>query len=193
MHSDLCGKMNEKSLNGAEYFLSFIGDKTRYVWVYFLKSKEQVFEKLLDLKAMVERSTGRKLKAIRTDNGGEFTSKELETHLMAEGVRHELTVPNNPEQNGVAERMKQTLVETSRSILVNANLPHKFWAEPLSTATYLCNRSRTTAVCWMTPHEALTGEKPQVDGLRVFRCQAFVHISKDERKKLDSKSGSVFS
>ena len=67
------------------------------------------------------------------------------------------------------------------------------WAEPLSTATYLCNRSRTTAVCWMTPHEALTGEKPQVDGLRVFRCQAFVHISKDERKKLDSKSGSVFS
>ena len=180
--------MNEKSLSGAEYFLSFIDDKTRYVWVYFLKSKDQVFEKFLDWKAMVERSTGRKLKAIRTDNGGEFTSKELETHLTAEGVRHELTVPKNPEQNGVAERMNRALVETSRSILVNANLPHKFWAEALSTATYLRNRSPTTAVCGMTPHEALTGEKTQVDGLRVFGCQAFVHIPKDERKKLDSKS-----
>ena len=107
---------------------------------------------------MVERSTVRKLKAIRTDNAGEFTSKEFETHLMAEGVRHELTIPKNPEQNGVAECMSRTLVEATKSMLVNANLPHRFWAEALSTATYLRNRSPTTAVCGMTPHEALTRE-----------------------------------
>ena len=188
VHSDLCGKMNEKSLSGAEYFLSFIDDKTRYVWVYFLKSKDQVFEKFLEWKTMVEKSTGRKLKAIRTDNGGEFTSKEFEAHLTTEGVRHEVTIPKNPEQNGVAERMNRTLVETARSILVNANLPHRFWAEALSTATFLRNRSPTKAVCGMTPHEAWTGEKPRVDGLRVFGCQAFVHVPKDERKKLDPKS-----
>ena len=188
MHSDLCGKMNEKSLSGAEYFLSFIDDKTRYVWVYFLKSKDQVFEKFLEWKTMVEKSTGRKLKAIRTDNGGEFTSKEFEAHLTTEGVRHEVTISKNPEQNGVAERMNRTLVETARSILVNANLPHRFWAEALSTATFLRNRSPTKAVCGMTPHEAWTGEKPRVDGLRVFGCQAFVHVPKEERKKLDPKS-----
>ena len=188
LHNDLCGKMNEKSLSGAEYFLSFIDDKTRYVWVYFLKSKDQVFEKFLEWKAMVEKSTGRKLKAIRTDNGGEFTSKEFEAHLMAEGVHHELTIPKNPEQNGVAERMNRTLVKTDRSMLVNANLPHRFWAEALSTATFLRNRSPTKAVHGMTPREAWTGEELRVDGLRVFVCQAFVHIPKDERKKLDSKS-----
>ena len=99
---------------------------------------------------MVERSTGRKLKAIRTDNGGEFTSKESEAHLTEEGVHHELTVPKNPEQNGVVERMNRTLVETARSMLINANLPHRFWAEALLTATYLCNRSPTKAVCGMT-------------------------------------------
>ena len=54
---------------------------------------------------MVEKSTGRKLKAIRTDNWGEFTSKEFEVHLTTEGVCHELTIPKNPEQNGMAERM----------------------------------------------------------------------------------------
>ena len=154
VHSDLCGKMNEKSLGRAEYFLSFIDDKTCYVWVYFLKSKDQVFKKFLEWKAMVERSTGRKLKAFRTDNGGEFTSKEFEAHLTKEGVRHELTVPKNPEQNGVAERMNRTLVETARSMLINANLPHIFWAEALSTAIYIRNRSPTKAVCGMTPHEA---------------------------------------
>ena len=84
--------------------------------------------------------------------------------------------------------MNRTLVETARSMLINANLPHRFWAEALSTATYICNRSPTKAVCGMTPHEAWTGEKPRVDGLRVFGCQVSVHIPKDERKKLESKS-----
>ena len=60
MHSNLCGKINDKSLGGAEYFLSFIDDKTRYVCIYFLKLKHQVCEKFLESKAMVERSTGRK-------------------------------------------------------------------------------------------------------------------------------------
>ena len=76
--------MNEKSLGGAEYFLTFIDDKTRYVWVYCLQRKDQVFEKFCEWKAMVERSTSQKLKAIRTDNGGEFTSSEFEAHLQAE-------------------------------------------------------------------------------------------------------------
>ena len=107
VHSDLCGKMNEKSLGGAEYFLTFIDDKTRYVWVYCLQHKNQVFEKFCEWKVMVERSTSQTLKAIRTDNGGEFTSTKFETYLKAEGVKHELTVPKNPEQNGVAERYEQ--------------------------------------------------------------------------------------
>ena len=84
--------------------------------------------------------------------------------------------------------MNRTLLETVRSMLFNSNLPHSFWAEALSTATYLRNRSPTKAVAGMTPHEAWTGEKPQVSGLRVFGCQAFVHIPKDDRRKLDSKS-----
>ena len=61
---------------------------------------------------MVEKATGKRLKAIHTDNGGVFTSSELEAHLRAEGVRHELMILKNPEQNGVAEHMNRTLVET---------------------------------------------------------------------------------
>ena len=131
VHSDLCGKMNEKSLSGAEYFLSFIDDKTRFVWVYFLKRKDQVFEKFIEWKTMVERSTGKKLKAIRTDNGGEFTSGKFKAHLKAEGVCHELTIPRNPEQKGVAERMNRTLVEATRSMLfmyVPSAFPNKLKA-----------------------------------------------------------------
>ena len=98
-------------------------------------------------------------------------------------MRHELTIPKNPEQNGVAERMNRTLIEAARSMLIDSHLPHSFWAEAILTATYLRNRSPTRAVAKMTPYDAWTGTKPHVDGLRVFGCQAFVHIPTDERKK----------
>ena len=84
--------------------------------------------------------------------------------------------------------MNRTLVEAARSMLSISRLPPKFWAEALSTAVYLHNRSPTKAVSGMTPQEAWTGEKPSVDHLRVFGCQSYAYIPKDERKKLDSKS-----
>ena len=66
--------------------MTFIDDKTRFVWVYFLHTKDQVFEKFCEWKSMVEKSSGKKIKVIRTDNGGEFTSKEFEAFLTKEGV-----------------------------------------------------------------------------------------------------------
>lgn len=110
VQSDVCGKINAKSLSGGEYFLTFIDDNTRYIWIYVLKHKDEVFRFFLEYKAQGERSTGRKLKPLHTDNGGEYVSADFEKCLKEEGVRHELTVPKTPEQNGVAERMNRTLV-----------------------------------------------------------------------------------
>jgi len=66
VHTDVCRKMNARPLGGAEYFLTFIDDKTRYVWVYVLKCKDQVFERFLEWKALVEKSSGGKLKVLRS-------------------------------------------------------------------------------------------------------------------------------
>ena len=71
VHSDVCGKLETKSLSGAEYFVTFIDDKSRFVWVYTLKHKSEVFEKFTEWKSMVEKSSGMKVKVLRTDNGGE--------------------------------------------------------------------------------------------------------------------------
>lgn len=188
VHSDVCGKISTPSLCGGNYFLTFIDDYTHYVWIYILKRKDQVFEKFIEWKAVVENSSGRKLKTLRTDNGGEYTSAEFDAYLKEEGVRHELTVPKTPQQNGVAERMNRTLVEAVRSMLSDAKLPKKFWAEALSTAVYLRNRSPTTTVQGKTPFEAWTKEKPDVGHLKVFGCLCFAHVAKDERQKFDAKA-----
>ena len=188
VHSDVCGKMGEKSQGGAEYFLTFVDHHSRYAWVYPLRTKDQVFERFVQWKALVEKSSGKKLKILRTDNGGEFTSTQFEDFLKTEGIRHERTIPKTPQQNGVAERLNRTLVEMSRSMLLDAKLSKKYWAESISTAVYLRNRCPTKAVMGKTPYEAWHGQPPAVDHLRVFGCDAYAHVSKDERGKLDSKA-----
>ena len=120
VHSDVCGKMGQKSLGGAEYFLTFVDDYTHYTWVYPLKTKDQAFEMFKEWHAEVEKFKGLRVKTLRTDNGGEFTSKRFQAHLKSCGVRHELTIPKTPEQNGVAERLNCTLVEMVRAMLLGA-------------------------------------------------------------------------
>ena len=167
----------------------FMDDKTHYVWVYPLKHKDEVFQQFVEWKTLVEKSSGHKLEVLCTDNGGEYSSIKFEDYLKSEGVRHERTVPK---QNGVAERLNQTLVEIVHSMLIDANLPHKFWAEALATAVYLKNRSPTKAVERMTPFESWKRKKLEVDHLRVFGCDAYTHVSKDEGQKLNPKQRSVF-
>lgn len=188
VHSDVCGKMTPKSAGGAEYLLTFTDDKTRYVWVYALKQKSEVFSKFCEWKALVEKSSGHKLKTLRTDSGGEFMTSEFQNFLKIEGVRHELTVPKTPQQNGVAGRLNRTPVESARTMLIQAKLPQKFSVEALNTTVYLHNRSPTRALDSATPSEAWTGVKPDVKHLRSFGCTAYAHIPKDERKKFDSNT-----
>ena len=92
--------MSTQSLSGASYFLIFVDDKTRDVWVYFLKCNSEVFNKFLEWKSLVERMCNCKLKILHTDNGGEYTSRKFCSFLKKEGIRHELTISKHPEQNG---------------------------------------------------------------------------------------------
>ena len=102
---------------------------------------------------MVKNSTGQKIKTLRTDNGREYISREFEDYLRKEGIHHEYTVTKRPEQNGVAERMNWTLVETVGTKLSDSKLPKKFGAKVLSTTSYVRNQSLISAVQAMTPYE----------------------------------------
>ena len=138
---------------------------------------------------LMENLTERKVKTRRSDNGGECTSIEFQQFCIEHGIKRELTVPMTPEQNGKAERMNRTIIESTRAkMLHHAKMPLKFWAEALSTAVYLRNRSPTTALDGITPYECFHGEKPDVSNLKVFGCRAFVHVPKEKRSKLEGKS-----
>ncbi|GBN95120.1 Retrovirus-related Pol polyprotein from transposon TNT 1-94 [Araneus ventricosus] len=89
---------------------------------------------------------------------------------------------------GVAERNKRTFVERARSMLADAHLDRKYWAEAVQTANHCKNISPTVAVTGMTPYEKWSGDKPNLEYLRVFGCSAFVHIPKEKHTKWDAKA-----
>ena len=156
-------------------------DKSHYVWAYFMKHKDEVFSKFLEWKNMVEQMSNYHLKTLRTDSDSEYTSSEFQRFLKQASIRHELTIPKTPEQNGIAERLNRMLVKATRSMVIEAELPRKFWAEGLSTAVYLKNRSFTSTVPKSTQFQEWSREKPNIENLRVSGCVAYRHIPKDER------------
>ncbi len=131
--------------------------------------------------------SGCKLKAVRTDNGGEYVNHELVHFFRSHGIQHQTTIPYNPEQNGKAERLNRTLLEKVRAMLIEADLPKRLWAEAANTASYLRNRTPTAGRS-STPWELFYGKKPGVSHLRVFGATAHMHIPEHQRDKLDSRS-----
>jgi transposase InsO family protein len=103
IHSEVSGPMPSSSISGYVYYVSFIDDYSRNTWVYFLKSKDEVFSKFKEFKALMENISEKNIKILRLDNGGEYTSKEFMNFCKYVGIKRELTTPYNPQQNGVAK------------------------------------------------------------------------------------------
>jgi hypothetical protein len=136
---------------------------------------------------LLENQTDYKVKSVHLDNGKEFVNQELGNYFKQRGIKLRNTPPYTPEQNGATERLNRTLMEKTRSMLADAGLPKKAWAEATSTANYLRNVSPVSGRS-RTPWELMHGVKPDISGLRVFGARTFVHIPKQHRPKLDVKS-----
>lgn len=192
VHSDVCGPMQTESLGGHRYFVTFIDDYSRCCQVHFMKHKSEVSEKFKEFAAVTQNECGNKIGTLRSDRGGEYQSEEFENYLKKEGIRHELSVTRCPQQNGVAERLNRTLVESARAMLSHAGLSNSYWAEAIATAVYIKNRTSTSAFKAkkqkMTPYEKWYGKRPNISHLRVFGCSAFAHIPDEYRRKLDQKA-----
>ena len=187
VHADVCGPMETKSIGGSRFFLLFVDSYSRMTFIYFLKHKNEVFQKFKDFKAIVENQQDKKIKILRTDNGGEFCSSVMESYLTKEGIIHQKTTAYTPEQNGVCERANRTVIEKARCLLFDAKLSKKFWAEATNTAVYLKNRSVTASLANKTPYEMWYQRKPDLSNLRLFGSPVMVHIPKERRLKWDKK------
>jgi hypothetical protein len=117
VHTNVCGPMTRKSLSGCEYYLTFIDDYSRKTWIYFLKAKSGVFKWFQEFRALVENQSGKRIKVLWSDNGGEYSSRQFIDFCAQHGIRRQMTVPYNPQQNGVSERKNRAITSATRSML----------------------------------------------------------------------------
>lgn len=189
VHSDVVGPLEVPSIGGFRYFVTFIDDHSNWTVEYAMRTKSETFEYFKKFHKIAEAHTGRKLKVLRTDNGGEYLSNDFRAYLSNHGIKHQLTVAYTPQQNGVAERMNRTLMSLVRAIMHHRGVEKRFWAEALSTAVYVRNRVTSRSLpADTTPHHIWAGTPPNVSLMRVFGSKCWYVIPRSKVGKLDARS-----
>ncbi|UYV84151.1 hypothetical protein LAZ67_X001338, partial [Cordylochernes scorpioides] len=184
-HTDIVGPLNDSF--GYKYFITIVDDYSNFTFVIPIANKSQTADSIINLIMQEERQTGRKVKRIRNDNGGEYISNYLRRWLSSKGIKQEFTAAYTPESNGKAERFNRTIVESARTMLIDSKLPLKFWSESVKVAVHINNRIKIKEMN-TTPFEIYKGWKPNIVYLKRFGSEAYVHIRKENRKKMEPKA-----
>ena len=184
VYSDILGPFEVASLNGSKYAVTFIDEYTKYAVVKYMRNKSEVIDKFKEYVA--ENGTP---KTQRSDNGAEYTSRKFKELCRDLKVKQEFTVPETPQQNGVAERFNRTLVEMGRCLLIQAKLPKKYWVRALDTATHIRNFTvSANSNEGKSPFELFTKKTARRNHLIVFGCTAYVKKRNVNLRKLDARS-----
>ncbi|PKU68172.1 Retrovirus-related Pol polyprotein from transposon TNT 1-94 [Dendrobium catenatum] len=188
VHSDVWGPAPVSSLNGFSYYVIFIDEFSKFSWLYLLKSKDETFSKFQQFHNLIKTEFNTTIQNFRSDGGGEFTSTEFRTYLQNNGIKHQVSCPYTPKQNGTAERKHRHLLESIRTLLHAASLPPHFWAEAASTSNYLINRIPSTTIGNQTPYLRLHGKAASYSHLRIFGCLCFPWTRPQSPNKLSPRS-----
>ncbi|KAI5313660.1 hypothetical protein L3X38_042836 [Prunus dulcis] len=137
VHSDVWGPTKTASMSGKHWFVTFVDDYSRISWVCKMMHKDEVLNIFLNWKKMVGTQTGKKIKTLRSDNGGEYTSDPFFKLCRDEGIVRHFTVRGTPQQNGVVKRLNITLLEKVRSTIEGKTPIKKWTGKPASDYDFL--------------------------------------------------------
>jgi len=144
-----------------------------------------MFKKFL---TYVETQFQANVKKFRSDSGGEYMSHEFQEYLQQKGILSQRSCPNTPQQKGLAEQKNRHLLDVTRSLLLQASVPPRFWVEALSTIVFLINRLPSIVIDFDSPFFRLFKVQPDYSDLHTFGCVCFVHLPSFERHKLGPQS-----
>ena len=132
--TDVVGLITPSSVDGFRYFFTFIDDNSSHAYVKFMRHKNQALQKFKEYLAEIDTP-----RILRSDNGTEYTNKNFKQFCTNNKIKEGYTVPETPEQNGVAERYNRTVVETARDLLIESKLPESYWLKTVDAAAFVRN------------------------------------------------------
>src|SRR5271156_2193818 len=108
--------------------------------IMFLKDKLEAFKMFKWYKKMVEKQSGKELKCLRSDRGGEFVSDEFTKFCNEHGIKRQVSAPRTPQQNGIAERRNRSIVDCDKTLMIEKRITQTFWREAINIVFYTLNR-----------------------------------------------------
>ncbi|CAL1356412.1 unnamed protein product [Linum trigynum] len=188
IHSDLWGPSFVLSRHGFRYFALFVDHATRFTWVYFLRLKSDLKAIAEEFLKMVQTQFNKPVKILRSDPGGEFSSNPLLALYRSLSTLCQKSCPGVSQQNGLVERKNRHVLDLTRALLIESQVPSRFWPEAVATAVRLINYQITPVLQNVSPFFALYSRHPDYSRLRVFGCLCFVLMPRKERTKLTPKT-----
>jgi hypothetical protein len=188
IHSDIMGPITPESYNKNTYAINFIDDYSRFTVIYVMRHKSEALQYFQRFIAEYMVPLKRKVKALRTDGGGEYTSNEFVEYCDSHHIARQETIPNTPQQNGIAERKWSTLMNTVRSLIKEKNVSHMHWDSALLYANYIRNvcptKIRDTV---RIPWRLFYGKAPKLTNVKVFGCLTYARNSSVKPGKLGDR------
>jgi transposase InsO family protein len=139
LHMDLFGPIAHISIGSNKYSFVIVDDYSHFTWVFFLQDKGETQEVLKKFLRRAQNEFDAKVKKIRSDNSTNLKNTQVEDFLDVEGIKYEFSTPYASQQNGVAERKNQTLIDMARTMLDEYKTSDRFWAEAVHTACHATN------------------------------------------------------
>lgn len=180
VHCDFVGPINVPSLDGHRYASLIVDEFTDGLWVRCIKLKSEVANHVVEFCEYARNRFGRYPVILHSDDDAIYCSKELTVFFSARGIQHTASPPYSPHENEVVERRGYTLFDAARTLLIAARLPAYMWPHAIRCLAYLYIRC-TRTIHRVTAYEKLYGCKPTLNHLRVFGCDAIMHIPEQRR------------
>jgi hypothetical protein len=191
---DKIGPMEEETYNGDMYAYVIVDEASGYSVALTCESgtSGELLGAIKIYNDWAVNQTGLNIRNIKMDNGPENIGQELHLWCQENGINLEFGNPYTPENQGIAERKIQTLVNTARSLLAKANMKKSYWGDALLTANYIRNRCPRHYNNGMCPYERFHGKKPQYNYMKIFGCRGWVlqrrkHIKHLQRWERNAK------
>ena len=188
LHVDLMGPTRMESMGGKRYIMVVVDDFSRYFWVEFLREKLEACDKMERLCKKLQNEKGVPIAKIRSDHGKEFENVKFEAFCNELGIKKEFSTPKTPQQNGMVERKNRVIQEITKVMLLNKNIPHKFWAKAVNTLCHIGNKIFFRARTKKTSYEIWREKKPKVKYFRVFGSKCYILNDRENLGKFDAKS-----
>jgi hypothetical protein len=165
-----------------------IDNYSRLTWVAFLKEKSEAFEKFKVFKALTENQTRKRLKEVRSDRGGDFSSRDFKDFCDKHGIEREYTIPGTPQQNGVVERHNRLVYQMPRSVMNERNIPQTYCVEEIHIAVCILIKSHLRPQSDKTPYELWFGRYASIKHFKFYGSKCYIKNNDENLGKCDDKA-----